>query len=413
MVSEGSKTAFLIVAMLVLGSWNTLNTKFQFQTCVPIAVQYQDIEKCPGGGAKKFDKPWLDNMFMFIGEASLIIVYGLSRRRNRRAEARTLQVDPAQVEQGLLPADQGRKLPLYIFGIPAFCDVFGTGLATVGMQYMDSAIWQMLRSAIIIFSALLSVTFLGKRLPPYKWVAVAIVFVGLVLVGYASMMDPDSPAGTTPESGGSEKAFGIALVVGAQLVSAFQMVFEEKLLTGSVKCSAKKVVGMEGLWGGFFMIIILILMSTLPGKDAGHFEYTPQGLEMLAASPTLLVLIPTYMISIAFYNLVGITVGKRMSAVVRCLVDSCRTVVVWAVNLIIFYGFSETYGSPWKPHSWLTAVGFLVLIFGTLMYNEVLPMPKCLQLPEEVAPGDTDSVLERVTSDLVVLKADIAAESDD
>uniref|UniRef100_A0A7S2VQF7 Uncharacterized protein n=1 Tax=Zooxanthella nutricula TaxID=1333877 RepID=A0A7S2VQF7_9DINO len=170
------------------------------------------------------------------------------------------------------------------------------------------------------------------------------------------------------------------MVIGAQLCSAFQMVFEEKLLTGGPKTPAKKVVGMEGFWGCLIMAVVLTLMSTVvPGSDAGHYESAPEGLYMLAHSPALLALVPSYMCSVAVYSLTGIVVGKRMGTVVRCLVDSSRIVVVWAMNLFLYYYVSEDLGAPWAPHAWLTVLGFALLICGTLLYNEVLRAPGCLR----------------------------------
>jgi len=426
-LSEGMKTAMLVIAMLLLGSYNTLSTKLQFQTCAPTTdpAAFGGLQGCPAGQAK-YNKPWLNNMYMFIGEASLMIAY-LATNGQRRARALQL----AESGCGALHPEQGllehapRKTPFYTFAIPAFCDVFGTGLATVGMQYMDSAVWQMLRSSIIIFSAILSVCFLKRRLQPFHWLATAIVFVGLVLVGLASMLDADQSE--TSSGGSSQMLLGFVLVVGAQLVSAFQMVFEEMLLTGGVKMSAKKVVGMEGLWGGFFMVVILTLMSTLPGQDDGHFESTPQGLHMLTHTPMLAVLIPTYMLSIAFYNLTGMIVGKKMSAVVRCLVDSCRTFVVWGMNLFIYYFVSKDFGSAWMPHSWLTLIGFCILVLGTLLYNGVLPVPAALlrdgadsrpraaaeagEVGERVRSGGLDDVLAKVDLTVEGLASPTAAAS--
>uniref|UniRef100_A0A7S1RJW0 EamA domain-containing protein n=1 Tax=Alexandrium catenella TaxID=2925 RepID=A0A7S1RJW0_ALECA len=415
-LGEGVKTFILVAAMLLLGSYNTLCTKLQFQTCAPstdpAALGARGHQGCPVG-QQKYNKPWLNNMYMFIGEASLMLAYLATngQRRARALERAESESNALRPEQGLLEAAP-RATPFYIFAVPAFCDVFGTGLATVGMQYMDSAVWQMLRSSIIIFSAILSVCFLKRRLQPFHWVATIIVFVGLVLVGLASMLDVQSSADASAGGGASELLLGLVLVVGAQLVSAFQMVFEEMLLTGRVKTSAKKVVGMEGLWGGFFMVVILTLMSTLPGGDDGHFESTPQGLHMLAHSPMLQMLIPTYMLSIAFYNLSGMMVGKKMSTVVRCLVDSCRTFVVWGMNLFIYYFVSEDFGAAWAPHSWLTLIGFCVLVLGTLLYNGVLPVPAWLLRAEgeEAADAGCQAASFAGGLDDVLAKLDLTVE---
>merc|ERR1712007_172414 len=101
---------------------------------------------------------------------------------------------------------------------------------------------------------------------------------------------------------------------------------------------------MEGLWGLFYMAIMLTTMTAVPGPDNGHYEDLNDSFKMLSGSPSLLFFCCTFAASIAVYNLTGIVVGKKMSAVVRCLVDSCRMIVVWALNLILYYAGAEEYG---------------------------------------------------------------------
>lgn len=45
--------------------------------------------------------------------------------------------------------------------------------------------FQMLRGAVIIFTGLLSVAFLGRRLAPSQWVGILTTILGLVVVGLA------------------------------------------------------------------------------------------------------------------------------------------------------------------------------------------------------------------------------------
>lgn len=421
-MGENAKRCALILAMLVFGSWNTINSKFQFQTCAPTgdskALDKPNPDGCQSGWVK-FNKPWVQNFFMFSGEACVILFYGLTRRSAAFASPpcspgaspvaprrmislaggwQAARRHAGVIRDGLLPPrdaeGEQRKTPFYIFAIPAFCDVFGTGLASVGMMYLDSAIWQMLRSSIIIFSAVVSVCFLKRRLQPFHWLATFIVFCGLIIVGVASSLDASADSHVSV----GERLLGISLVVFAQLCAAFQMVFEEKLLTGRVKTSAKKVVGMEGLWGLFFMIIALGCMTSVPGSDNGSYESLPDSLRMIRGSGVLLFFLITFMFSIAIYNLCGITVGKKLSAVVRCLVDSCRTIVVWAVNLILYYAGFEQYGTPWTDHTWLTVVGFLVLVLGTLLYNEVLPPPPCLTQPMPEATDENEMPPQQISA---------------
>lgn len=48
--------------------------------------------------------------------------------------------------------------------------------------------FQMLRGAVIIFTGLLSVAFLGRRLAPNQWIGIFITILGLVIVGLADFI---------------------------------------------------------------------------------------------------------------------------------------------------------------------------------------------------------------------------------
>lgn len=394
----------LIGCMLLFGSWNTLNTKFQYQTCAPTLDESAAADKknkCPDG-QRYFGKSWMQNTMMFMGEASLMLVYGATQRERRlRVQAEA----PRLLEDGSI----AKKTPFYIYAVPAFCDVFGTGLAAVAMKYIPSALWQMLRSAIIIFSAILSYFFLGRKFQPFHWVAVGIVCVGIFTVGVANVLDPPDPNDPTSSASVGERVFGMVLVVSAQLCAASQMVIEEKLLTGGAKTSAKKVVGSEGVWGIIYMTVGLTIMTLVPGSDDGKFENVPDGVKMITGSFPLAFLVVTYMMSISIYNLTGITVGKKMSAVVRCLVDSCRTVTVWGITLLIYYAGAKEYGAPWTPYSWLQVIGFLILIFGTLLYQEILAAPDFLKTAtagtlayNEDIPRDSSTVSNLLCKDPLI-----------
>lgn len=48
--------------------------------------------------------------------------------------------------------------------------------------------FQMLRGAVIIFTGLLSVAFLDRRLVPSQWLGILITIAGLVVVGLADLL---------------------------------------------------------------------------------------------------------------------------------------------------------------------------------------------------------------------------------
>ncbi|KAH8042471.1 hypothetical protein HPB51_023481 [Rhipicephalus microplus] len=54
--------------------------------------------------------------------------------------------------------------------------------------------------AVIIFTGLLSVAFLGRRLRSYEWIGILGVMCGLVVVGLSDILFPDSHATKGPNS---------------------------------------------------------------------------------------------------------------------------------------------------------------------------------------------------------------------
>lgn len=88
----------------------------------------------------------------------------------------------------------------------------------------------------------------------------------------------------------------------------------------------------------------------------------------------LLMLNVGLILSIAISVPIAVTVSKKISPVSRSLADVCRTVIIWIFGIAL----TLTYG---KDHSEyqientgvlvniLKAIGFIVLILGTLMYH--------------------------------------------
>jgi hypothetical protein len=74
---------------------------------------------------------------------------------------------------------------------------------------------------------------------------------------------------------------------------------------------------------------------------------------------------------------IAVTVSKKISPVSRSLADVCRTVIIWLFGIIL----TLTYGQDHPEYqienkaiivNILKAVGFIVLIGGTMMYHELI-----------------------------------------
>ena len=106
--------------------------------------------------------------------------------------------------------------------IPGTGDLTATTLMNVGLIYISASIYQMLRGSVVIFTGILSTFFLGIRHPRYRWFALGSVFMGVLLVGLAGIVE----AGATSSVPVQGSPMGLGMVVLAQVFTAFQFVIE-------------------------------------------------------------------------------------------------------------------------------------------------------------------------------------------
>ena len=70
-------------------------------------------------------------------------------------------------------------------------------------------------------------------------------------------------------------------------------------------------------------------------------------------------------VSIAFFNFAGISVTKEISATTRTVLDSVRTLVIWLFSLSV----------GWEDYATLQLFGFILLICGIFVHNDMLFRP--------------------------------------
>ena len=111
--------------------------------------------------------------------------------------------------------------------IPAICDVLGTSTMYVGLNLTYVSSFQMLRGAVIIFTALLSVAFFGSKLKVYTgMVYMLTVVIGLIVVGLGDVF------GENGSNDAHSVLAGDLLIVLAQIIAALQMTVEQILVKG-------------------------------------------------------------------------------------------------------------------------------------------------------------------------------------
>jgi hypothetical protein len=127
-------------------------------------------------------------------------------------------------------------------------------------------------------------------------------------------------------------------------------------------------VGLEGVFGGLLMSVLLIVFSQIPddSRPGGKFESVSDAMDDLEHDGVLVLLTLLAMLSVAGVNYFGISVTQQFSASHRTVIDTLRTLLVWIFSLAIGWETSV---------SFLQVFGFFLLLLGTLVFNAVLRVP--------------------------------------
>lgn len=325
----------------------------------------------PDGSPRTFRHPALQTSCMFAGETLCLLPYFLWRWR--------LNAVRTDAEKG---ASRSRHLrAARAFALPALCDAGATTMLNLGLFYTSASAFQMLRGTLVIFAGLLTILVLKRSLYAHHWVGITLICAGAALVGASSVIYKGHSA-----AAGSNPLLGNVLVVLAQLLAASQFIGEERLLT-KYRAPVLLAVGTEGLWGLAIAAVALPLLSVVPGPDGRPLDSLPEALAAMRASPTLQWTTAGSVLSIGAFNFFGISVTKHLSGASRATIDACRTIFVWVYSI----------SAGWEEPHVLQMVGFLVLLSGTSIYNEILR--SCLP----AAASDSDDALDGDLEDPLLL----------
>jgi len=270
---------FAMVVMLITGTANTILMSFQTD---------QERPLYPGGKPMPFDHPYIQTMFMMIGELGcLAIFYTCVAKRSKGGK----------VEGSALSWSQK-----FLFLLPVMCDITATTMVNMAYLRLPPSVIQMTRGMIVFFTCLFSVLFLGRRQERYHLVGVFFVCTGITLVGYSQL------EGLHSEAAFHSVMIGITLCVGAQAFQASMLVIEEKVLH-SFTVAPLEAIGLEGFFGCLLLSFIIPFLC-LTGQES-----VQQAAYQMSQSVPLTVAIVASMFSIAFFNWSGITVTAEASAV--------------------------------------------------------------------------------------------------
>ncbi|KAK0450717.1 hypothetical protein EV421DRAFT_1983641 [Armillaria borealis] len=394
---------FLLAGMILTGSSNSLWSKWQDMQCV---------ENCDDPDVSHrvlYEQPVWQTLQMFVGEmlCFLPVLYTWIQSRRRTPPIHLDTDSPLGASIPLKSAPQaltGAKVLL--LWIPAACDLTGTTLMNVGLLYTPCRLPS--PPALVVpvqFPISTCVPLRSKSKFNFRWVSLIVVMSGVGLVGFSGSLIKDavkefvgqsmptwiaSASSDLPPPEPIEKPEATTVLVGiffilfAQIFTATQFVVEEKIM-GQYSVPPLVAVGYEGLFGAISILLILPILSIPSVSKQSTFFDIPRGWHQMVDTPSVLYSGIAIACSISLFNYFGLSVTRHVSATARSLTDTCRTLSIWIISL----------GLGWEkllwPVSLLQVVGFSLLVYGTFMFNGLVPtLPFLLpatteqnRLPEE------------------------------
>ena len=282
-----------------------------------------------------------------------------------------------------------------------------------GLLFVVPSIYQMTRGSVVFFSALFSVWFLGRRIERYKWFALFLVISGVAIVSIAGVTgeDPTSedsprlpPAMPAPEPSLAVRisnvtrassihalrtTIGVGIISIAQIFAAAQFVLEESIMS-RYPITPLELVGYEGVSG----LIVILSAQAIAHVTYGSTEHGREsvfdmraGWHQITHDPRVYTASILMMATTGVYNYFALTVTRSLSATHRSTIDAFRTILIWMVGL----------GHGWESFKWLQLIGFTGLVFGNLLFNEVL-RPPTLRFVTAWSKGTEDDEREHHSS---------------
>ena len=369
----------LICFMVITGSANTILNKI--------------LQKLEGCGVPFEGHHWIITFGMFCGELVSIFFYAyivFQRKKmqnliNKEQEQEgDIKKEPLQEGQEIQEGDEGKekkKPPVptnLIFAISAGSDLIASTLNTFALTYLTSSMYQMMRGLELFFVFLWSKIFLKNPLYRHALLGVGSLIFGLTLVGINSILNDDKEVAKDP-------GIGIILLCASQLFSSTVYIIQEKFFI-KYEVHPLQLVGFEGLWGFTIYTVLLIIFQFSPcdnwsnslkkgvcfeyKENKFHIEDTKFAFKQMGDKISILLVFIFYIVSIALYNIVGVSLTKLVSSTARAVVDTVRTVFIW-----LFFLFIHPVKGTEEHFHILQFIGFIFLVTGTLIYNEIIVIP--------------------------------------
>ncbi|OMJ96229.1 hypothetical protein SteCoe_189 [Stentor coeruleus] len=309
-----------------------------------------------------FAHPYIQCTNLFLGEALCLLIY-MTYKSIKRFRNRTLQYKHLHRSGSKTLSKFYEKLGVLSFGIPGILYVFSIYLMFIGLALSALSVYQIIRGIITLPVLIFSMIFLRRRFYRHHYLGIFFLLLGVIIVSIDSVIEKSISS--------SDPLIGAIVLIISQLIAGGVFVYEEYLMN-KMFVEPIQAVGVEGLVGLILSVLVLIVLNFIPCENndfcyGGKVENTMQVVEDIIENTRLLILFISSFFVITVLYWAGIYTTRYASALARATLDSSRIVVVWVYSII----------AGWETVLWVEIIGFAFVVFGTLVYNEIVVIPCC------------------------------------
>jgi drug/metabolite transporter (DMT)-like permease len=247
--------------------------------------------------------------------------------------------------------------------IPGIFNLCNSAMRWASLVYVPASIAEMLISGLELVLSVLASRLIRKRMVSRnRWIGVAIVTVGIIVIGLVDTLSAKKEVRDDPSSSQQHQWIGVLLIAGQSVMSVLQDLSEE-ILIQEADFPATMLLGLEGLFGLVLGSIFYFPLAAQLGEPLSDMvdELSAWRMGVFAAGLVLLFLVT------GVFNIVATAVTSSMT---RNVWKNFRTILVWMFGLVIFYATqNEELGEDWLfPDSFIVLSGFGVMLYGAHVY---------------------------------------------
>jgi hypothetical protein len=185
--------------------------------------------------------------------------------------------------------------------------------------------------------------------------------MGFLIVGSEVCFNSDNQIDWNSTAG-----IGITLMIIAQIFNSSVIVLQEYQMN-QIPITPQEAVLIQGVSGLIFCTIVYAPLHYLFRNFKSNITDISEPSIKLTNSTEILLLILFFLVVVGFLNFFQVKTIKISDSLSLCTIDSGRVILVWILSI----AFSFETALP------VEIIGGGCLIFGILIYNEVVVIPCC------------------------------------